>query len=325
MSGGFGGIRRWQLQPNSDGQQVGNKTYAVYAISVSRNHRWIVYGTDDGASVWDEVMDEKVFDVEGKIGVWAVDVSPDSTRFATGTTRKEASIWSMTTAQRLVGPLTQDGWVNGLRFSPTGEYIATACLDGKSIGIFDSHGGDKLVTLNTAHTSGGVAVPLAWSGDARQVFAASGLKITAFDVSTGSQIAESQIFNGGIIHSIALAPNGKFIATFASHSIWLLDTSTLARIHPIIENSKEIRSISISPDNSCLATGDLQKIIIRDLGRILPDSYGPFPVSIHSCKPYSVSHADKLYRYLLAMQYNKTMSGLWHRAAPTPKHLTLPR
>lgn len=71
-----------------------------FAISVSRDHKWIVCGTcePEGASVWDAEVHAKAITVEGGnqvTSVASVDVSPDSTRFATGTERAGVSIWSI--------------------------------------------------------------------------------------------------------------------------------------------------------------------------------------------------------------------------------------
>ena len=257
----------------------------MYAISVSRDHNWIVCSTVWEASVWDGEMQEKVIsNVEGTHAVYTVDVSPDPTRFATGTD-EDASIWSITTGQRLGGGLLKHGdAVAAIRFSPTGEHIATACA-GNSIHIFDSHTGDKLVNINNV-ISGWVGVaPLAWSSNGQQIFATSrDNKIRSFDVYTGSQRAESQILDD--LRSIALAANGKFIAAVTPQSISFLNTSTFKQIGPIIEESKKIRPIAISVDNSYLATGLLDgRVIIRDLSKCLPDLYGPFHVShmILSC------------------------------------------
>ena len=282
LGGSIDAMRRWRL---ADAQEVGKQTgSAVLAISVSRDHRWIVAGTMEGASVWDGEMREQVFVVEGGKIVDAVDVSSDSTRFATGTRVYEASIWSITTGLRLVGPLKHDAEVTGIRFSPDGKHIVTACWEGNWIRIFDSHTGDKLVTIDAAIPSRGIITPLAWSSNGQHIFAAChDEKIKAFDASTGTQLAESQALHDdkNSIRSIALASNGRFIATFVGHSILFLDTSTLACIGPAIEDSKQIWSVAISLDNSHVATGrDDGKIVIRDLSKILPDFYGPFNVSI---------------------------------------------
>ena len=283
LGGNGDGIRRWRLV---DGQEVGKQTgRELRAISVSRDHKWIVCGTRFGASVWNGEMRAKVIDVEGTNLVYAVDVSPDSTRFATGTGAGDnsASIWSITTGTRLVGPLKHDDVIAGVQFFPDGERIATACPR-KSIRIFDSHTGDNLVTINT-NVSGSLQ-PLAWSSDGQQIFVTSeDKKIRTFNSSTGSQLAESQILEDGDrgITSIALATNGRFIAAYAvsERSIWFLDASTLARIGPVIQDGGQVVSIAISADSSRLATGRRNgQIVIRDLGKILPDSYGPFHVSI---------------------------------------------
>ena len=279
MGGGDDGIRRWQL---SDGREVGKQTeMKLWAIATSKDHKWVVCGTSNGASVWDGEMHERLITVDrGGAAVTAVDISPDSTRFATGTNKM--SIWNINTGERLVGPLQHDDNVTGVKFSPNGEQIATACY-GASIRIFDGRNGDELITINTKMPYVTATTPLGWSSDGQRIFATSGdKKIRSFDVFTGSQLAELQIPSDGYyVHSLVLASNCKLIATSADQSILFLDASTLTQTGPVIKDSEEIRSIAISQDNSYLATGQVDgKIVIRKLSQILPDSYGPFHVRI---------------------------------------------
>jgi WD40 repeat protein len=284
LSGKEDGLRRWRV---ADGQELGNRMAKdAYAISVSRDGKWIVCGTGQGASVWDAKMQEKSIEVEGTIFVGAVDISPESTKFATGTGRDDynASIWNIITGERLVGPLQHDAYVASIKFSPNGEHIATVAHD-NTIRVFDSHNGDQLIAIKTDIPSWSAITPLAWSNNGQQVFTASSdRKIKSFDVSTGSQLAESQVPGNDDARSIALADNGKLLATFARHSISFWDTSTLTQIGPVIEDSQRIRSIALSPDCSSLATGGFDgNITIRNLNNILPDLYGPFRVSIYAC------------------------------------------
>ena len=288
LGGTDNGVQRWRL---ADGREVGRQIGTnIQVIAVTRDCQRTVCGTlDAGAAVWEGEMDKKVIHVEGTKRVYALDVSTDSTRFATGTF-KAASIWSVTNGQQLVGPLRHDSLVTGIRFSPSGEHIATACF-GHSIQIFDSHTGDKLLTVNTVIPQS-LGTPLAWSGDGQQIFAVSrDNKIRSFNVSTGSLLAESQILHlhdgndrSVRVRSIALAGNGKFIATsVAWYSLLFLDTSTLEQIGYAIEGSKKMWPLAISVDSSYLAVGQYDgKIVIRDIGKILPDSYGPFHVSQHN-------------------------------------------
>ena len=273
LCGSDGGIRRWRL---ADGQEVGKQTGTkLRAISVSRDGKWVACGSrEGGASLWDAELHEKVVDVEGENSVYAVDVSPDSTRLATGTGfgDYEASIWSITTGERLVGPLKHDRGVTGIRFSPNGERIAT-CSHGGSVCIFDSRNGDQLLDIKTDTASTRPITPLVWSNDGQRIFTVSNDKrIRSFAASTGTQLAESPILNNN--YSIALAGNGRFISTVAMHTISFLDTSTLVKIGTSIEDSERMWSIAISFDSSQIATGRADgKIIVHNLASFLPDSY----------------------------------------------------
>ncbi|KAF8558590.1 hypothetical protein OG21DRAFT_1503987 [Imleria badia] len=139
-------------------------------------------------------------------------------------------------------------------------------------------------------------MPFAWSNDGAHIFATStDNKVRSFDASTGSQLAESLVLDGTTVESIALAGNGKFIATFASRFVFFLDTSTLTQIGAAIEDSDDVRSIALSPQTSHLATGQCKgKIAVRSLSHVLPDSYGPFHASARQDQPStSSSHDDE--------------------------------
>ena len=286
FSGKKDGVRRWQV---SDGQEVGNQMGMDlnFGISVSRDGKWIVCGTSRGVSIWDAKTQEKAIEVEATDFVGAVDISPESTRFATAAgllgPDYKASIWNIVTGDRLVGPLLHDGHIAGIKFSPNGVHIATAVRD-SSIRVFDSRNGDQLITIMANISASSPSTPLAWSNNGQQIFAASkDRKIKSLDVSTGSQLAELQVHGDGEVKSIALAANGKFLATFADRSISFWDTSTLSQIGPDIEESQRIWSIALSQDYSYLATGGFRgNITIRNLNNILPDIYGPFRVSIYA-------------------------------------------
>jgi WD40 repeat protein len=275
------GIRRWRV---ADGQEVGKQTgMDMNAISVSRDGKWIVCGTMRGASVWDAELQRKGVEVEDTKYVGAVDFSPESTRFvtATGGNNRKASLWSITTGERLVGPLEHNSDVIGIKFSPDGGHIATACQD--SIRIFDSHSGDKLITIENPLPAKFLVTPIVWLSDGRLFTTSEGGKLKSFNTSTGSQIAEWNIHshnsNGRI--SIALPADNRFIASLAGHSVSFWDTSTHAQLGSISEDDNEIRSIALSPDGTRLATGgeDNKTITIWNLSDILPESYVPITVS----------------------------------------------
>ena len=285
----FGGmedeIRRWRI---ADGQEVGKQTGKdhVNTIAVSRDHKWVAFGTWEGASVWDAELREKVVAVEVIMedtqNVRTVDVAPDCSRFATGTNQGQVTIWSITTGERLVGPLQHGGCVSGIRFSPDGGRIATAC--DSTIRIFDSHNGDQLVSIENPMPGNFPTTPIVWSADGQHLFAVStDNKLKSFDSSTRTQLAEWRIHENDEESermSIALSPNNKVIASCAGRFISFWDTSTHAQLG-IVEETHAIQSIALSPNGSCLASGSYAsgRISIWDLHGILPASYLPIHVS----------------------------------------------
>ena len=185
-------IRRWRL---ADGQELGKQTgMSLYAISVSKDQRWVACGTTSGASIWEDVeLRKKVAEVERGEQVFSVDVAPDCTRFATGTQAEEVTIWSITTGEKLVGPLKHGGSIYGTKFSPDGGRLATACYGDSTIRIFDAHNGDQLISVGDPIPINSF-LPIAWFTHSQRLFAVSrDYKIKLFDSSTGSPLAEWQI------------------------------------------------------------------------------------------------------------------------------------
>ena len=283
FGGTMNGIRRWRI---GDGQEVGKQVgMDMSAISVSRDGKWIVCGFFGGANVWDAELQEKVVEVEDTNYVEGVDVSPDSTMFATATARtsKNASIWSISTGERLIGPLLEhDSDVLEIKFSPDGRRVATACRH--SIHIFDSYNGDQLITIDNPIPDWSAITPIVWPSAARLFAVSEGGRIKSFDTSSGSQLAEWQIHSHDSdddLMSIALSTNNRFIASSANRSVSFWVTSTHTQLGSLLKDDDGIRSIALSPDGFHLATGGVSKTItIWNLSDILPESYLPITVSV---------------------------------------------
>ena len=177
--------------------------------------------------------------------------------------------------------------VYGIKFAPDSDRIATLCSSygDLPIRIFDSNNGDQLLSIENLMTYPAPLTPIAWSTDSQRLFAISnGHKIKSFDSSTGSQLAEWQIHANGDPKnmSIAVSPNNNlFIASSSGHFLSFWDTSTHTQLG-IIEDTERIYSITFSHDVSHLARGSLGsgRIIVWDLGGIVPESYLPTKVSI---------------------------------------------
>ena len=291
FGGTIDGIRRWQV---ADGKEVGEQMgMDMNALSVSRDGKWIVCGTTMGTSVWGAELERRIVEVEDSNYVKAVDVSPESTRLATatGTNDKKASIWSIATGERLVGPLEHDSAVRGIKFFLDGGRIATARDD--SIHIFDSYNGDQLITIKIPMSVSFAMTPIFWPSDGGLFAISEGGTIKSFDMSTGSQLAEWQTHSHGSkdLMSIALSANNRFIAFSAGRSVSFWDTSTHTQLGSVLEDDDVIRGIALSSDVTHLAIGgDNKTITIRNLSDILPESYLPIRVSTTLERPMTFAY-----------------------------------
>ncbi|KAF8546332.1 hypothetical protein OG21DRAFT_1502001 [Imleria badia] len=292
-SGTEGMLRRWRVDDGCEARKpMGDEGVEIYAAAVSPDGRWLVCGlrpikwTGDFpvlVAVWDAQKHEKLLDIRSGHGhtntVFSVDISPDSTKFATGgsPSDKHAFIWNMTTGEQLVGPLQHDGAVVAVRFSPNGDRIATATADelstSKSIRIYNSKNGQQLLDI-PCHFYLHESLPLAWLADGRQLFAASYSEVKHFDTSSGSLLSKWSVPGGGTTVSVVLSRNQKFsaVASYDTLSFW--DTSANRQIGPVINYTSVINRIALSPNDDCIATGENNgKVTLRSLRDILPVSY----------------------------------------------------
>lgn len=277
LSGGEDGmIRQWRVE---DGREVGHPFRAnsgVQAMAVSGDRKWIVSGEEKVATVWNRITHQSAFTVDEHTNwVRTVDISPDSTRFATGGTDNKVFIWDISTGIRLVGPLRHDKHVVSVKFSPDGNYLATVSLC-RDLRIYNADNGELLRAISIkSHSTN----PIAWSSDSRRIFIiSSDAVIRQIFVDTGTFISEwtvpGEVENSFV--SLALPRNGRFIASFVGRSLSLWDTSTSERFGPVFDHPHNPRlwSIALSLDNNYLATGGENGIItLRNLNNIIPMYY----------------------------------------------------
>ena len=257
-------IRRWQVNDEKEVGQPMDAGSSVCSIAVSRDGKWIAGGTRSGrVVVWDANSHEKVSEFKGHRDDWvfAVDISPDATRVASGSDDRTVRVWSRSTGQQLLGPFKHNYHVAAVKISPEGQFIATATW--KSVRIYDSRDG-RLLSDNPIDVGSGMNQSLAWVSNSKQLFALSrDGKIHCLDVTNG------QILSAWAIHSnnarcIALGSNGAFIAASARSSVSLWDTATHKQIGSLIHHQNDAVYMAISASNDLVISGG-NKIILRKL------------------------------------------------------------
>ena len=292
VSGGNEGkIRRWRVE---DGMEVGTPMDAgdwVFSIAVSRDGRWIVSGTVGLVQVWNADDGKKVTQFQGhRSGVCAVDVSPDSTKIASGSNDWTACVWSLSTGQRLLGPWKHNGVAFAVKFSHDGRFIVTATRG--SISVYDGRDGNLVFNIPIkviySHNHS-----LALSNNSKQLFALSSGKIICLDASTGATLSQWSI-HGDKHNHIALASDGAFIAASSGSSGSFWDATTHEQIGSVVQHTDEVECMAISADYD-IAIGGGNKITLCNFRNILPFFYSSY-VSTFTSRTRLVVHHSQLDR-----------------------------
>lgn len=292
IGGNDGTVRRWKVEEGSDhATEVGKLVHSEGGMNtavVSKDGRWIVLVGTEGrrVTVWDATTHERVVEsIEAhEQKITALDVSPDGSKIATGSRDGMVIVWCLQTGQRLAGPFKHGQWVLSVRFSPTGDRLASAGWN-YSIHVWNiGNDSDQYATCIPTDP----AFSLAWSKDGRRLFTGCYQgSILRFDVS--SPTTQTMLKWPGHPHldsipTLCLSNNGKFIisASGSERSVKIWDAHTQSEIGSL-RHAGELIDAEISPDDGHLVTGAKDgQVSIWNLRKVLPMTYF-FHVSSDIC------------------------------------------
>ena len=273
---------------------------SVLVVAISSDGKWIVTGgLDCKVTVWDAKTQERTVEStlanEKWVNLNALDVSPGSTRFVSASSDCMANIWSLTTGQRLVGPLKHNNRVECVAFSPDGDHVATTgaydCLR-----IWDSRDGDLVVEV-----PGFFPESLVWWRDDR-IFASTWSTQQWIDALSGSILLEFPRTSDTTtkVH-LATSRDRNSLASLDKHVLRLWDDTTHAWSHAAHELGYSGCTIAISPDSRHLVTGGEDRISIWNLP-------GGIPEDTDHASTSSSNHFINLYSSFVIKHQNGVVS-----------------
>jgi WD40 repeat protein len=266
----FSPDNRWLASASTDGviklwdPQTGQMVHAFAAhkeaalcVAFSPKGLRLLSGSmDRTAKLWDAETGDELLTLADifKVMVRQVAFRPDGKAFATASLR-EVRLWDLTGQSLLPAIRANEELVNGVAFSPGGEYVAAVgpagtakvwnAANGQLVSSFEGHQG----TVNSVafHPSANYLA----SGDSDKE-----VKLWAPDSPTGRPIHPPLIGHTAYVDSLAFSRDGKYLATASWNEVIVWDVTSLDDIKRVKEFGRlagRIWRVAFSPDGRRLA------------------------------------------------------------------------
>ncbi len=290
----FNGTIIWDLTMNPDGSQLAiarddgfvsfvdmtdidkdpkhlelNESGSVYKMVYSFDGTWLGVGTSSGKTFLWNTNGYFVRGAEHLDEVYAVDFSPDGTRFISGGADSTVKMTRTTTGDELFS-VTHGDWVEDLIFGPDGSWFAVAA-DDNSVWVWDAETG--IERLRMKHENYAQKVEINTSGD---WIASTGYDETVriWDAASGSEMMQIPLDARGAALRFS-ADGTRLIIGDHKGNLALWDISyLLARLNSI-EFPESVQEARFSPSGEWLvANTDQKNALILSVEQLLDMNTG---------------------------------------------------
>lgn len=231
-------LYNWPLTSEQIPRILPGHSGSVTAISWNPDGKQLASASEDsGARIWEVASQQQVARFQATTSqlpeVFAVTWNPNGEQIALGTNGSTITVLDVTTGEEIVNLVghelvmgTYEPTLSGiadLAWSPSGTSIASGGYDGTAR-LWDSSTGSL---LNTFDESGIAVLAVDWSADSKRL-AYTALTAKVWNVNQNTVSLTCQ--DDGVIYTIALSPDGQFLAGTSSNygvCIWNVDENRL--------------------------------------------------------------------------------------------------
>ncbi|KIJ58923.1 hypothetical protein HYDPIDRAFT_59655, partial [Hydnomerulius pinastri MD-312] len=236
----------------------------VRAVHISPDSKRVASGSrDKSLRVWDiETGEEQIRTWKAHDNfVDCLSLSRNGTHLATGSyEEKTAFVFDITTGEQIAA-YEHDDNVREIAHSPSGRFIATACVDKKAY-LWDAPEDPQATTENrpapiqTYEWHGNRVFCVAFFPDEQQLVTGSlGGGVRVWNRETGAQIGNVLQGHSDVVWAVDVSPDRRTIVSGSDDNmvrIW--DAKTEELLHTL-RHEDDVNSVHISPDSKRVASG----------------------------------------------------------------------
>ncbi|KIK43131.1 hypothetical protein CY34DRAFT_804133 [Suillus luteus UH-Slu-Lm8-n1] len=251
--------RQWDLKTGKEIVEArGDCKGMVFAVSVSRNGRWVATGGVGGELKACEVETGIVKTFKGhSYRITCVDISADNTQLACGSSDKAVRIWNLDTGKLVAGPFKSEDEVGAVRFSSDSKKLAVKSVTGKRLEVWDVQSQKLDVRVGKARF-GVTYSPVFWTKNNKTIIAAFSFTeddvnttIYEFDASTLETVGTPFKGHTKLVTGLALSFDNTLLASASVDNIklWAFESRQLFASFDV----QHIYRLVLSPDSCQLA------------------------------------------------------------------------
>jgi WD40 repeat protein/serine/threonine protein kinase/Tfp pilus assembly protein PilF len=234
-------FRVWDVETGRQLISRSTANWELFCLDWSRDGTRIVSGGyPRGAQVWDVASGQEILQLRAG-SVSSVAWCPTADKLAMGTSSQRIRVWDAVSGGEVLTLRGHRGWVRCVAWSPDGSRLASACIDDRSVRIWDASRSRDGLSLE-----GVGAKELAWHPRENHLAWGDGRRIVLWDAATQNEIRSWEL---PATH-LTWSREGERLAMVIEGQVVVLDTATGEQLRVIPTEA----AASFSPDATRLAT-----------------------------------------------------------------------